>query len=344
MEDRSVYPSCSSNNSSSSSSQRVTFVCIGVLHELGLRVGYKALDLIIYRERHNRREIRLLSILTFVATCVWKTLFGHSVELLKAQDSELESAPPAAAAAAATAATAYNMLNDKNLLLNRFISVPRDMQRVNCGAFAAGIIEGILCSAEFPAAVSAHTVEEGQGVTYTTFLIKFFPQVLERQRRLGGAAAASCRVDLARCTGLQHDSSCSSSTRRQHFSLLLLLLLHLETGIGCLMILCNHAARRREKSKKMQVRPSCVERREKTFFVSPDAAAAREAAAAAAAAGDAAAAREAGAAAAAKKIKRLSMHCLYSPSATKGTLSAVVLLCNSINCCSTTCSSSSSSA
>ncbi|KAL8273588.1 hypothetical protein Esti_002515 [Eimeria stiedai] len=141
------------------------------LHELGLRVGYKALDLVMYRERHNRREIKLLSILTFVATCVWKTLFGHSVELLKAQDSELEY-----------------MLNDKNLLLNRFISVPRDMPRVNCGAFAAGIIEGILCSAEFPAAVSAHTVEEGQGVTYTTFLIKFFPEVLERQRRLGGAA------------------------------------------------------------------------------------------------------------------------------------------------------------
>lgn len=142
------------------------------LHELGLRVGYKALDLVLYRERHNRREVKLLSILTFVATCVWKTLFGHSVELLKAQDSELEY-----------------MLNDKNLLLNRYISAPRDMSHVNCGAFAAGIIEGILCSAEFPAAVSAHTVEESQGVTYTTFLIKFFPEVLERQRRLGGAAA-----------------------------------------------------------------------------------------------------------------------------------------------------------
>ncbi|XP_026191832.1 trafficking protein particle complex subunit 5 [Cyclospora cayetanensis] len=144
------------------------------LHELGLRVGYKALDIVLYRERNNRREIKLLSILTFIASSVWKSLFGHSVELLKAQDSELEY-----------------MLNDKDLLLNRFISAPRDLSHVNCGAFAAGIIEGILCSAEFPAAVSAHTVEEGQGVTYTTFLIKFFPEVLERQRRLGGAAAVS---------------------------------------------------------------------------------------------------------------------------------------------------------
>lgn len=65
-------------------------VCVCRLHELGLRVGYKALDLVLYRERHNRREIKLLSILTFIATCVWKSLFGHSVELLKAQDSELE--------------------------------------------------------------------------------------------------------------------------------------------------------------------------------------------------------------------------------------------------------------
>lgn len=41
------------------------------------------------------------------------------------------------------------MLNDRNLLLNKFVSAPRDLSHVNCGAFAAGIIEGILCSAEF---------------------------------------------------------------------------------------------------------------------------------------------------------------------------------------------------
>ncbi|CBZ53943.1 transport protein particle component Bet3 domain-containing protein [Neospora caninum Liverpool] len=139
------------------------------LHELGLRVGYKILDLLVYRERHKKREIKVLSILTFVSTCVWRYLFGHSGELLKAQDNELEY-----------------MINDKQLLLNKFISIPRDMNHVNCGAFAAGIIEGILCSAEFPAAVSAHTVEDTPNTKSTTFLIKFLPEVIERQKRLGG--------------------------------------------------------------------------------------------------------------------------------------------------------------
>lgn len=49
----------------------------------------------------------------------------------------------------ASVCTGADMINDKQLLLNKYISIPRDMNHVNCGAFAAGIIEGILCSAEF---------------------------------------------------------------------------------------------------------------------------------------------------------------------------------------------------
>lgn len=67
-----------------------TGMLLGRLHELGLRIGYKILDLLVYRERHKKREIKILSILTFVSTCVWRYLFGHSGELLKAQDNELE--------------------------------------------------------------------------------------------------------------------------------------------------------------------------------------------------------------------------------------------------------------
>ncbi|CDJ43352.1 transport protein particle component Bet3 domain-containing protein, putative [Eimeria tenella] len=102
------------------------------LHEMGLRIGYKVLELVAFRERAAKREIRIVSFLSFVASAVWRCLFGRSMELLRAQDTELEY-----------------MLNDKELLTNKFISPPRDLGHLNCGAFAAGIIEGLLCSAEF---------------------------------------------------------------------------------------------------------------------------------------------------------------------------------------------------
>ena len=43
------------------------------------------------------------------------------------------------------------MISDHDLLVNRYISVPRDMGHLNCGSFAAGIVEGVLKSAVFPA-------------------------------------------------------------------------------------------------------------------------------------------------------------------------------------------------
>mmetsp|Transcript_111742 Transcript_111742/g.348255 ORF Transcript_111742/g.348255 Transcript_111742/m.348255 type:complete len:192 (-) Transcript_111742:74-649(-) len=139
------------------------------LHELGAPIGARVLDLYIYRENRNRRETRILPMLTFVAQTVWKQLFGHQAELLKGQDHENEY-----------------MLNDKALLVNRFISAPRDLGAVNCGAFAAGVVEGLLRSAEFPAKASAHTVDEPGGGTSTTILVSFEESVMARERRLSG--------------------------------------------------------------------------------------------------------------------------------------------------------------
>jgi hypothetical protein len=77
------------------------------------------------------------------------------------------------------------MINDKDPLVNKFISVPRDFGSLNCAAYVAGIVKGVLDSAGFPAAVSAHTVEMGdsQGSTRTTILIKFDPEVMEREAK-----------------------------------------------------------------------------------------------------------------------------------------------------------------
>ena len=69
--------------------------------------------------------------------------------------------------------------------LRRFVSVPRDLGSLNCGAFCAGVVRGVLEAAGFPASVSAYSAPvEGQG-TRTNVLMKFAPEVLARETRLG---------------------------------------------------------------------------------------------------------------------------------------------------------------
>ena len=49
---------------------------------------------------------------------------------------------------------------------------------MNCGAFVAGIIEGLLNAANFPARVTALLVTTGK--KRTIYLIKFAPEVIAR--------------------------------------------------------------------------------------------------------------------------------------------------------------------
>jgi hypothetical protein len=41
------------------------------------------------------------------------------------------------------------MLSDKDMLVNTYISVPKEMSGLNCAAFVAGIVEAILTGADF---------------------------------------------------------------------------------------------------------------------------------------------------------------------------------------------------
>ncbi|EXB82156.1 hypothetical protein L484_005440 [Morus notabilis] len=134
------------------------------LEDAGYAVGARVLELLCHRIRMllilqgNRRETRLLGILSFVHSTVWKVLFGKVADSLeKGTEHEDEY-----------------MISEKELLVNRFISIPKDMGTFNCGAFVAGIVRGVLDSAGFPAVVTAHFVPiEGQQRPRTTILIKF---------------------------------------------------------------------------------------------------------------------------------------------------------------------------
>lgn len=48
------------------------------------------------------------------------------------------------------------MISDYDLFVNKYISVPKDMGALNCAAFVAGIVKGVLDGAGFPARFLQH--------------------------------------------------------------------------------------------------------------------------------------------------------------------------------------------
>merc|ERR1712025_369987 len=159
---------CSKIEVFESTNQKNEYECR--LADVGFDVGVRMLELLVHREKAGKRENRILGILSFLHTNVWKSLFGKTADSLER----------------GTSADDEYMISDHDLLVNRYISVPRDMGHLNCGSFAAGIVEGVLKSAGFPARVTAHSVaSEGLSRPKTTILIKFAPEVIERDERLG---------------------------------------------------------------------------------------------------------------------------------------------------------------
>ncbi|KAL9096950.1 MAG: hypothetical protein Q9165_000914 [Trypethelium subeluteriae] len=161
-------------------------------------LGLKLLDLLLYREppRTSLRPTRILALLQFIHTTLWRHLFGR----------------PADALERSTSADSEYMITDNEPLVNTYISVPREMSQLNCAAYVAGVIEGVCDGAGFPTwGVTAHWANEGaQGGAAegggggggggsadgaggggggmwpgkTIFLIKFRPEVLEREEIL----------------------------------------------------------------------------------------------------------------------------------------------------------------
>lgn len=81
------------------------------------------------------------------------------------------------------------MISDNDPLCNAYVSVPKEMNQLNCAAYVAGIIEGACDGAGFAARVTAHSVGKGEeGELWpgkTVFLVKFQEEVVEREGFLG---------------------------------------------------------------------------------------------------------------------------------------------------------------
>ena len=87
------------------------------------------------------------------------------------------------------------MITDNDPVVNTYISVPKEMNQLNCAAYVAGIIEGVCDGCGFYARVTAHSVGEDEDNATakdaaqmwpgkTIFLIKFSPETMEREEIL----------------------------------------------------------------------------------------------------------------------------------------------------------------
>ncbi|KAI7695303.1 hypothetical protein SSS_01572 [Sarcoptes scabiei] len=132
------------------------------LAEIGYNVGQRIVDLMLIREKNFRREIRLINMLIFVRSKVWTMLFGKEADKLEQANDDKNT---------------YYII-ERESIVNKFISVPKDKKNINCAAFVGGIIEAILNECNFPAKISVHW-HEG-----TTYMIKFRDSVIERDKLL----------------------------------------------------------------------------------------------------------------------------------------------------------------
>ena len=139
----------------------------------GYSIGVKLLDLLLYRlpQRSATRPTRLLELLQFIHTTLWRSLFSRSADALELSTSNNNE----------------YMITDNEPLVNTYISIPKEMSQLNCAAYVAGIIEGVCDAAGFSTdGVTAHSAGEGDEMWpgKTIFLIKFKKAIVEREEML----------------------------------------------------------------------------------------------------------------------------------------------------------------
>ncbi|THF97860.1 hypothetical protein TEA_005719 [Camellia sinensis var. sinensis] len=173
------------------------------LEDAGYAVGARVLELLCHREKVWNSFVRYYNLFSELQLSDWyiflnynylerDTIVGHFVfrtqhsmegVVWKGSAFFFSSAAFHGVADSLEKGTEHEdeyMISEKELLVNRFISIPKDMGTFNCGAFVAGIVRGVLDGAGFPAVVTAHFVPvEGQQRPRTTILIKFAEEIVD---------------------------------------------------------------------------------------------------------------------------------------------------------------------
>lgn len=127
---------------------------------MGFAIGIRMLEHISWKEKISKRETKMVKMLFFITQNIWRALFGRDATLEKSSESQY-------------------MISEGEILVSKFISAPK--AHPNSNAFVAGIVEGILDAAEFPARVIAPNT--GQKASKSIILIEFSPEVLEEDAK-----------------------------------------------------------------------------------------------------------------------------------------------------------------
>mmetsp|Transcript_24148 Transcript_24148/g.33114 ORF Transcript_24148/g.33114 Transcript_24148/m.33114 type:complete len:192 (+) Transcript_24148:622-1197(+) len=135
----------------------------------GRNVGLRLLELTCFREKIVKRETKIVAMLSFIHSWIWKALFGRSADSLEKSTEHDDE----------------YMIIDNKALVNRFLSVPKDYRNLNVTAYLAGIVHGVLEAAEFtPEKVTAHSVNVEGPCPRTVILIKFRADVISREAEM----------------------------------------------------------------------------------------------------------------------------------------------------------------
>ena len=133
------------------------------LADNGYSVGLRMSELCFFREKNGKRETKVVGILSYIKDNIWKTMFGKSADSLERSTDKQDE----------------YMIHEREPLVNTYISVPKEYGHLNCASFVAGIVHGILDSADFPARVTAHhtgTAGEPQVVDIPAGAPPIFPE------------------------------------------------------------------------------------------------------------------------------------------------------------------------
>lgn len=138
------------------------------LEDFGFDVGSRALEVIAARDRPDKRELRIVQALQFVTSQCWTSLFGKPADAL---EKSLDGPDT-------------YLISERDPLPARFASVPKDMGSLNLAAFSAGVIRGLMDAQGFPCQATAHFSQDKNGAPKVVYVVKFEPQVMEREARL----------------------------------------------------------------------------------------------------------------------------------------------------------------
>lgn len=135
------------------------------LGRLGAHIGVRMLELAVLREgKAAKREVRLMGMLQFVHTQVWRALFGRPADSMQVSTDE----------------HLQYMIIDNRPLVTEFVSVPRDMPQLNCAALAGGVVEAVFTAAGFPCTCTAHSMGTDEFPDRTVYAVKFADEVARR--------------------------------------------------------------------------------------------------------------------------------------------------------------------